>query len=488
MNRILVVALAVPVCLFAYRRLIPRLSPASKILASVALLAQGLAASIALGILPIQNHIYWLWDLQREYNIPSTLASTQLALVGSLALGTAWLFRARSPMQSLYLAAAGIIFLFMALDEYFALHEQIQHWKRYYLALGAMLVFAALLVAKRSPRRAWIWYFCFSIGLAMAGSGAVFIELVPVSCGAIGIVQLDGCIDFALWEESIEFLGVWLALLAMLGNFTDALPTPKPRIRHIVIVAPVFWILSLALNSLIPALESQLLAQPASIEYELGVRLRGYHIDRTAGQVRLYIASKRGKLEGLGYSLDLVDPDSGEVLASHSQSAAPHSRYWMPRPGALLLYPQWLQLELPALLPPPRALLLVLTLWHTAAEIQAPLLVLSSDHPLLSDTEIVLAEYVAPLFLHSGRWLHKGGKPLLVARREAQVSSPRFSQLRAGVYLGLFAFAKRLLAAAFVRRLAAVIAAPEAEERALARTPLPPAPRAVAEVGLEGFD
>ncbi|MCY3867854.1 MAG: hypothetical protein OXG68_20660 [Chloroflexi bacterium] len=40
--------------------------------------------------------------------------------------------------------------------------------------------------------------------------------------------------------------------------------------------------------------------------------------------------------------------------------------------------------------------MLVLTLWHKAADIQAPLLVLSSDHPLLSDTEVVLAEYVVP--------------------------------------------------------------------------------------------
>lgn len=395
-NRIFVFALAVPVCLFAYRRLIPRLSPTSKILASVALLAQGLAAGFALGLLPIQSNMYWLWDLQREYNIPSTLASTQLALVASLALGTAWLLRARSSLQSLFLAAAGIIFLFMALDEYFALHEQLQNWKRYYLALGAVLVVAALLVAIRSPRRAWIWYFCFSFGLALAGSGAVFIELLPVSCGVIGILHLDGCIDFALWEETIEFLGVWLAMLAMMGNFTDALSTPKPRIRHILLVAPVFWILSLALNSVIPRLEMQLLAQPAAIEYEMSVRLRGYHIDSATGQVRLYIASKRGKLEGLGYTLDLVDPESGEVLASHSQLAAPHSRYWMLKPGAVLLYPQWSQLERPALPPPPRAQLLVLTLWHKAADIQAPLTVLFSDHQLLSDKEVVLAEYVVP--------------------------------------------------------------------------------------------
>ncbi|MCY4062123.1 MAG: hypothetical protein OXG53_07135 [Chloroflexi bacterium] len=396
MNRVFVFALALPICLFAYGRLIPRLSPASKILASIALLAQGLAAGFALGLLPLQSNMFWLWDLQRKYNIPSTLASTQLALVGSLALGAARLLRERPPWQSLYLAAAGIIFLFMALDEYYALHEQIQNWKRYYLALGATLVVAALLVAMRSPRRAWIWYFCFAIGLAIAGSGAVFIELLPVSCGAMGILHLEGCINFALWEESLEFLGVWLAMLAILGMFTDALPTPNTRIRHLLIAAPVVWLLSLALNSLVPQLESLLLAQPASIEYETKINLRGYRIDSAAGQVRLYIASKRGKIEGLGYTLDLVDADSGEALASQSQGAAPHSRYWMLEPGALLLYPQWMQIKLPALPPSGRAYWIVLTLWHKAEETQAPLPVLSSDHPLLSDTEVILAEYVAP--------------------------------------------------------------------------------------------
>ena len=396
LNRIFVFALAAPVCLFAFRRLIPRLSPASKILASVALLAQGLAVLIALGLLPVQNDMYWLWDLQREYNIPSTFASTQLALVGSLALGTAWLLRARSSWQSLYLVAAGITFLFMALDEYYALHEQVPTWKRYYAALGAMLVLAALLVARRSPKSAWIWYFCFSLGLAMAGSGAVFIELMPVSCGAMGILHVEGCIDFALWEESIEFLGVWLALLAMLGSFAGAMPTPKLRIRHLRIVVPAVWILSLALNARIPGFESQLLAQPASVEYEISVRLRGYRIDSAAGQVRLYIASKRGKLEGLGYTLELVDPESGEAVASQSQPAARHSRYWMPNPGALLLYPQWLQLELPALGTPGRAYWLVLTLWRKAAETQTPLRVLASDRQLLSDTQVVLGEFVAP--------------------------------------------------------------------------------------------
>ena len=395
LNRIFVFALAAPICLFAFRLLFPRLSPASKFLASVALLAQGLAAGIALGLLPVPFEFYWLWDLQREYNIPSTLASTQLALVGSLALGTAWLIRARSPLQSLYLVAAGFIFLFMALDEYFALHEQLQNWKRYYLALGAMLVLAALIVANRSPRRACVWYSCFAVGLATAGSGAVFIEFIPVSCGVMGILHLEGCIDFAIWEESMEFLGVWLAMLAMFGIFTDALPTPRTRIRYLLIVAPVVWILSLALNSHIPNVESQLLAQRASVEFEKRVHLRGYHLDSAAGQIRLYVASKRGILEGLGFTLDLMDPDSGEVLASQSQKAAPHSRYWMLKPGALLLYPQWIQLSLPALPSPGRAYWIVLTLWRQAEDTQAPLPVVSSDHQLLSDTEVILAEFVA---------------------------------------------------------------------------------------------
>lgn len=42
----------------------------------------------------------WLWRLDREANMPSTLASTQLALIGAVALLTGWQSKARTPWPS----------------------------------------------------------------------------------------------------------------------------------------------------------------------------------------------------------------------------------------------------------------------------------------------------------------------------------------------------------------------------------------------------
>ena len=105
--------------LISYWRLMPCLSPISKRLASVMLAAQILVIVVALEIRPVSESEDWLWNLGREWNIPSTLASTQLALVGGVALITAWLAKAQSAWRRLYLVGIGLVFLFFARDEYF---------------------------------------------------------------------------------------------------------------------------------------------------------------------------------------------------------------------------------------------------------------------------------------------------------------------------------------------------------------------------------
>ena len=96
-NRIFVLLLYVPVGLISYWRLIPRLSPTSKRIASGFLVAQILVIVLSIEIRPTSDFEEWLWKLDSARNIPSTLASTQLVLVGVVALTTAWLARARPP-------------------------------------------------------------------------------------------------------------------------------------------------------------------------------------------------------------------------------------------------------------------------------------------------------------------------------------------------------------------------------------------------------
>ena len=192
--------------------------------------------------------------------------------------------------------------MFLGLDEYLALHEFIDGWEIRYIILGAGLVAATLLVALRSPRRERIWHICLLAGLAMSVVGAMLFNALPTTCGNLGFLQIDGCLQFFFPEESLEFLGIWLTLVAILGMFSETVPRPQPLVRRFLFALPVLWILLLFLNSHLPRLELLLLAQPVSIEYETDVSLHGYRIDsgEEVALLRLYASAKQEGLHGSG--------------------------------------------------------------------------------------------------------------------------------------------------------------------------------------------
>ena len=86
------------------------MSPTAKRLASVMMVAQIIVIAISLEYRPESEFEAWLWNLHKELNIPNVLSSTQLALVGGLALITAWLARARSAWLRLYWVGIGLVY------------------------------------------------------------------------------------------------------------------------------------------------------------------------------------------------------------------------------------------------------------------------------------------------------------------------------------------------------------------------------------------
>ena len=396
--RIFLFLLFVPVGLISYWRLIPRLTPAAKRLASGMLAAQVLIIILSLELRPSSNFGVWLWHFHEEWNIPATLAFVQLGLVGSVALVTAWLAKARPNWQRLYLTATGLVFMFLGLDEYLALHEFIDGWEIRYIILGAGLVAATLLVALRSPRRERIWHICLLAGLAMSVVGAMLFNALPTTCGNLGFLQIDGCLQFFFPEESLEFLGIWLTLVAILGMFSETVPRPQPLVRRFLFALPVLWILLLFLNSLLPRLELLLLAQPVSIEYETDVSLHGYRIDsgEEVALLRLYASAKQEDYMGLGFSIHLVDQVTGESVAGRDDWADRQHGFWFFGPRHTPLYRQWLELAIPPQAPANRALWVVLTLWRKERGAFESLAVLNSDQQMLNDKQVVLGELVVP--------------------------------------------------------------------------------------------
>ena len=116
LNRIFVFLLYFPVCLFSFWLLVPRLSSTSNRLAIGMLAVQVLIIGLAQVIQPNSLVEEWLWNVDKEWNIPSFVASTQLALVGGVALATAWLARAKPAWQRLYLVGVALVFLLIGHD------------------------------------------------------------------------------------------------------------------------------------------------------------------------------------------------------------------------------------------------------------------------------------------------------------------------------------------------------------------------------------
>lgn len=394
--RIFIFLLFVPACAISYWKLIPRLSRTSASLAGAMLLAQLLVIVLSLEANVTSQFDVWLWDFHEEWNIPATLASAQLGMVGGVALIIAWLARGRPILHRCYFAGSGLVFVFLGLDEYLALHEVIESWERYYIGLGLVIVAATLLVARRSRRATWLWHGCLLFGLALSVLGAMVVNALPIACESLGPLRIDGCLEFYFQEETLELLGIWLALVAMLGHFSDSISTPRYRVRAILYALPALWILLLFLNSLVPRLEVGLLAQPASVEYESGIRLHGYTIEnqRESSRIRLFVSARQREYLGLGYSIHLVDQVKGDSIASHDEWGDRQHGFWLFGPNFSPVYGQWMDVQFPPGTPSNRALWVVLTLWRKKGGRFKPYTIRASDHQLANDAQVILGERV----------------------------------------------------------------------------------------------
>ncbi len=394
--------LYVPLCLLVYRRLSPSLSPTSKRLTIGMLAAQVLVMVLSLAIRPTSLFQEWLWKLGAEWNIPSALASAQLALVAFVALFTAWLTRTIPAWQRLYLLVLGLVFLFLGLDEFFDFRTYIHNLRGHYLTVGAALVVATVIVAVRSPRRSWIWQICLLLGLSIVAVGGLAFDVSSDICGAIGFLRPSGgCLEPDYFEESLEILGVWLALIALLGQFSRIVPTPETRVHLALYAAPVLWILMAARASPVPNVPYQKFGygiQPALVRFESEEYLYGYHIEINDEEVELQLYSYPwGSTDiGLGYSIHLVDQTRGGSVASRDNLLKRDRSFQLFGDNFVRVYAQEIEIEFPPEAPVNRALWVVLTLWRQRDNEYARQKVLSSDLPLLGDSQVILGELVLP--------------------------------------------------------------------------------------------
>ena len=396
MTSILLFLLYAPVVLISYWKIIPRLSPTARRIASGFLAAQTLVIVVSLEIQPSSNFESWLWDIDREWNIVSILASTQLALVGGVALTTAWLTRARSAWQCLYLLGVGLVFLYLGMDEFFSWKDFMgETWEHLYKSAGAAITAATITLAIRSAKHTRIWRLCLLMGLALAAMGGLVIDTDPVIRGHLKSLYIDGHLGPYFLEEGLEFLGIWLVLAAMLGHFSEV--SPAVRVQRFLYVLPALWILLLSQSAAILPIRKFFFfrgASPVSVEFE-SLHLRGFHINRIEGfHPFLHFSLRQWDSMGLGYSIHLVDKVSGESVASrHEQVDLQHSRWAFGTRAPV--YSQRMEIEIPPQ-PPNRLFYIVLTVWREKDGEYIHQRVLASDRQLLDDTQVILAEVRIP--------------------------------------------------------------------------------------------
>ncbi len=387
--------LYIPACVMVYRLLFPRLTADAKALALFTLVAQIAVLVVWLEAQPNSAMEEWLWDIDKEWNIPSAVASTLVGLIGFAALLALWASRAIPRWQRLWLLAIGLAFVILGLEEFLDTKHSNLDWPLYYAAVGIVLACATIAVARRSARRQRLWHLCLFFGLALMAVGVFLIDEMPLNCDMFAFLRIDGCLNYQTVEEVFELLGSWLALVAMLGLLSDAVPQPKTVYRWILFGFPALWLALMALVSPVSKFKFSLEAQPAAVEFETGARLYGYESDRNGRPIAGYFYISEAVLAAdLGYSVHLVDQVSGASIASQDRWASREHAFFLSGKSYLRVYYQLLRVLIPSEAPANRALWVVLTLWRKEGESFVPLKILSSDQRLLSDTQVVLGELV----------------------------------------------------------------------------------------------
>lgn len=393
--RAVVFLLYAPICLIALRWLVPGLSPPARLLAIVMLAAQVLLLAAGLENTPRWDTWGWLAHLDQEWNFPSTFASAQLAVAGGAALLAALLAPSREVLYRLNLVVIGLLFLLFAWDEYFYLHEDNMPLKIAYVTVGALIAVASAKLALRRPGRARFWQISLMAGMALYVFGAVVLEPFHESDLRFFFLQIEGSVRVYNLEEALEYLGVWLVLVAVLGKLSAAKGKLSLLAQLSLFALPVVWTVALTQNAWLPRVELRFRARPAAVEFGSGTQLLGYRLEREEEAVVLwlYLSAWRSHYRETGFSVQLIEQASGESIASHHRHAD-RQFYLLQVPGYAHVYRQMIVFEIPPGTPKNRAYWLTLAIWRERGDEFVVQKIRSSDHKLLGDEQIVLDELV----------------------------------------------------------------------------------------------
>ena len=429
-----ILLLYLPVIAFVFRMLFPQPTVGARGMLMGLLAAQALVIGLKVFYRPENDFIRWVLTSGWEFNVPAAFGATLMLTASVVALLSAWLSPKESALKRIYLIMIAAGFCLMMLEEHFKFYRSnMPAGQSEFLGpvvVGLPLILAIFVSALRSEKKARVWDFSLLAGLLLTAVAAIVVDNLPKPCSILGAPLTNGCLVMTTIEESLEMLGVWLALAALLGKLSEIAPLPAPRLRTGLRIAPIalFSLLMLHIvivdrgydelrhmpHRLAMRLEVASLDQPAAIQFEGGVEIQGYVVTKEADRlsIQIYSSSAKSENRGSGYSAHLVDQASKASVAGIDKSWCCPSRIPVYGPvcdsrcEAQRIFPDWLlneplyrqrmeiKLEPGALTN--RALWIVLTYWSEGRDNFIYQSVLASDLPLLSDTQVILDELVLP--------------------------------------------------------------------------------------------
>lgn len=397
---------------FCLWRFVPRLSPFARRLAIFMFAAQ----IVVISVQPITRDGHpvdrWLWGVNDEGNIPTTLAAAQMSAIALLSFFCACLSKSLPVWGRFGFLALGCLFIHLALDEFYLFHEANEPlYAAIYAAIGAIIALTTLVVHfrhARQRRRAGgdiLWLRLLLAGMAVAALGGLAIDRYPFGKCLVRSLPLDGCLDKFLIEEALELLGMWMALLAMLGRYCEISPKPGRSFDLLIIGLP------LAVAILFPASIQAFMLDVLDYRYSIidksarwgaDVNMFAYRLEKDECGITFspfMYSNDWHSFTGLGYSVHLVDQATTQSVAGADISEDRLSGWSSRFVRSVLnrnhtLYRPRVSVSLPPDAPVNRSLLIVLTIWREEAGKYVRQKILSSDLPLYGDTNVVVGELV----------------------------------------------------------------------------------------------
>ncbi len=368
-----------------------------------------------------KSFAHWFFNLNLEFVAGALFSAAQYSAVAALAAINTARTPALRPFQRLYWGLLTLLFTWLALDEFFSLHEGVLFWRSAYTLGGAAVVGIALLAYWLGFRQHTELSIPLLVGLIMMGTSGVLLDAVTndhvlvvaglemrwllwFSCDGLLPVPCRYINELGFTEEILEMSGVSIVLASFISyaESTQGAKAWRNMRWAFAAVASAWLAFFIAYLWIAPTVGNALLAQRAHVEYLDGsLALTGYRLSaevlRPGDEVTatLYFRANRPLDEDYRLAVQMIPRYGGEPIAQTDFQLGEWqypSSAWIPS----LSVRNRAHLHLPQEMTTPQAYWLVVRVWHENREV----IISAADRQEIGPDSVVVAD-VAVLSDHT---------------------------------------------------------------------------------------